>query len=313
MRHKFPGDALRQHGGHFGAQADELDVRDGPQLGQQPVEPLFAQEERIAAGQEHVADLGRSADVVQGQFQPLLVGHDFALPHHPRAGAIAAITRTRIQHQQQDPVRIAVDESRHGAVVFFAQGVVGLAVGADQLMGRGDDGPAQRLPRIVAGNQAHVVGRDAEGEHRPGAHQGLAFLLGEHQHLLQLSQGADPMAGLPTPVVPVLVADVAVESPAKGPGLGRTAGGAEKVPEWTRKSRPEKTCRQCGRGACDARGQANRLTGLPGGSSSTSRRQQVDGPPASMFDTIKISKGPWDCDRFFSSALQAVPIAACKP
>ena len=34
---------------------------------QQPVQPLLAQEQRVAAGEEHVADGGRAADVVQGR------------------------------------------------------------------------------------------------------------------------------------------------------------------------------------------------------------------------------------------------------
>ena len=63
-------DPLRQHGRHLGADADELDVRDRPQLAQDPVEPLVAQGQRIAAGEQHVADRRRAADVVERLFQP---------------------------------------------------------------------------------------------------------------------------------------------------------------------------------------------------------------------------------------------------
>ena len=67
-------DALGQHGGHFRPHADELHVRDGPQLPEQPIQPLFAEQERVAAGQEHVADGRRAADVVHARSKRSMLG-----------------------------------------------------------------------------------------------------------------------------------------------------------------------------------------------------------------------------------------------
>ncbi len=62
-------DPLRQDGGHFRAQPQELDVRDPRRRPENPVEPLVAHGQRIAAGDEDVADGRRLADVFE-PFQP---------------------------------------------------------------------------------------------------------------------------------------------------------------------------------------------------------------------------------------------------
>ena len=99
-----------------------------------------------------------------------------------------------------------------------------------------------------------------KGSISPACMRACAFRPGKHQHLLQLTQGADAMAGLPAPVVPVFIADIAIESLAKGPGLGRAAGGARDMRRMDEKFPAGEHCGQWGRGACDAGGQANRLT-----------------------------------------------------
>ena len=120
-------------------------------------------------------------------------------------------------------------QSWHGRVVFFAQRVVGLAWATGEFVRGGHHGPPQRLPGIIAGNQAHVVGGDAEGQHRSGLTECLPFILGKHQHLLQLAQGADPMTHLPAPVVPLFVGRLTKERPAKSPGLGGAARRAREL------------------------------------------------------------------------------------
>ena len=57
-------DALRKDARHLGPDAQELDVLDRPQAGEQPFEPLVDHGERVAARDEHVADRGRPPDVV---------------------------------------------------------------------------------------------------------------------------------------------------------------------------------------------------------------------------------------------------------
>lgn len=59
-------DALGQHDGGAGADADDLHVGDLAQLGDDVLQALVAHQQGVAAGQQHVADLGRIADVLDG-------------------------------------------------------------------------------------------------------------------------------------------------------------------------------------------------------------------------------------------------------
>ncbi len=63
------GDPLRKNGWHLGADPDELDMRDRPESTEDPVEFVLAQRQRVAAGNQDVADLGRSPQIVEGHFQ----------------------------------------------------------------------------------------------------------------------------------------------------------------------------------------------------------------------------------------------------
>ena len=223
---KLGGDPLRQHGRHLGADPQELDVRNLPQTGEDPVQPLVAQRQRIAAGNEHVADAGRAANVVERLFQPGLAGGDRSVPHHARPRAIAAVARAEIGHQQQHPVRVAVDKARHGTIAVFAQRVVGLAQPRRNSDVVGMTVRRKRLIPVVAGDQAHVVGRNAHREHRLALRQGRSLVVRKHQHLFQLGQGPQPISGLPVPIVPIAVGHAGVESLAKGPGLEGAARGS---------------------------------------------------------------------------------------
>ena len=118
-----------------------------------------------------------------------------------------------------------MDQARHGAVAVFAQRVVGLAQAVVELGGGRDHGPPQRLVLVVAGDQAHVVGRDADRQHGAGLRQGRPLLVRKHQHLFQLGQGSQAISGLPMPIVPVAIGDVGIESLAEGPGLEGAARG----------------------------------------------------------------------------------------
>ena len=186
--------------------------------GQNPIQPLVAQGQRIAAGNQHVADAGRGPDVLERLLQPLLPRGDMPLPHHPRARAVAAIARTEIGHQQQHAVGIAMHQARHGAVVVFAQGIVGLAGRTLEFIQRGNDRPPQRLEAVVARNQAHVIGGNAHREHGSRLRQGRPLVRRKLQNLFELVQGADSVAGLPIPGVPLLVGDAGIEGFAENLG-----------------------------------------------------------------------------------------------
>ena len=59
-------DALRQHDRHLAADPEELHIGDPPETRQHPFQPIVGQQQRIAAGEQHVADDRRARDVVDG-------------------------------------------------------------------------------------------------------------------------------------------------------------------------------------------------------------------------------------------------------
>ena len=223
---QFPGDPLGEHGGHFRADSDELDMRNRTQVREDPVELVVAHEERIAAGNQHVADFRMVAEILESLRQAGLVGDDVALAHDPRTGAIAAIAGAEIEGQEQHAVRIAMDHSGGSAVVILAQRVGRFAPGLRKFTGGGDDRPPQGLLGIVRRNQAHVVGGGGDGQDFSGPVEPFPLVFGQVEHFFELLAGPDAAAGMPSPVVPLLVGNVAVKCLAKGPGTRRSTGGA---------------------------------------------------------------------------------------
>ncbi len=116
-------DPLRQENRDARADADELDVRDGPQTGEDLVELVVREEQGIAAGKQDVADLGVLFEIFESRlplgFQMLLAdtGND------SRARAVAAVGGAAVGHEEQHPVRIAMDQSGHGHVGILAAGI----------------------------------------------------------------------------------------------------------------------------------------------------------------------------------------------
>ena len=138
-----------QHDRHLGADPHELHMLDGAQAPEQIVEPVVGERQRIAARDEHVADLGMVRDVSE-RILPLRPAEGVVaarLAHHARAGAVAAIGRAEAGREEQHAVRVAVHEAGHHAMAVLAERIVGLArrlqiFGADR-----DMGAAQRLKR----------------------------------------------------------------------------------------------------------------------------------------------------------------------
>ena len=149
MRTQLARDPLRQHGRHLGADADELDVRNRPQLAENPFELVVAERERVAAGDQHVANLRRAPQIIERGQQPALLRHQLAVPDHARPRAITAIRRAEVERQEQHAIRITMHQARHRAVRIFAQRIVRLALGAHELIERRHDRSPQRLQRIL--------------------------------------------------------------------------------------------------------------------------------------------------------------------
>jgi len=126
------------------------------ELGEDIFEPDVAQHQRVAAGNDDVADLLMSPDVIEAVLDVAgvdLAGvADLALP-----GAEPAVGRATVRHQKEKPVGIPMDDAGHGRIVILGQRVGDAAV-FDQFGHVRDD---LAVNRIALGlDQAGVIGRD---------------------------------------------------------------------------------------------------------------------------------------------------------
>jgi hypothetical protein len=139
-------DALRKNAGHLRPQPDDLDMRDFPQALEDAFEQEIGEHERIAAGEDDIADLGILCDV----FDPVLnVLHiDLGrIPHLSLARAKAAVHRALARRQEEDAVRVPVDDARHRAV-----GILGERIFAEVRHHRGSSHPECTGARSVSDN-----------------------------------------------------------------------------------------------------------------------------------------------------------------
>src|SRR5258706_14428151 len=93
-------DSLRQKNRNPRADAEELDVRNGAQLAQQVFELVIAEQQRVAAAQQHVADGGVAADVINllVELRMEIIAGGIADESRPRA--IPAISRAANGNQE---------------------------------------------------------------------------------------------------------------------------------------------------------------------------------------------------------------------
>ncbi len=177
-------DALRHKHRHTRADADDLDVRDGPQSRQQVIQHLGRQRERIAAGKHHVADLGRARDVIN--LRVVLGQRELRrrVADDPAACAIAAVRSALRRHQHQHAIRVTMHQSRHGAVQVFGQRVLHHGLERNQLLRPRNHLQPNRVMRIVRVHQRRKVGCDVHTE-KVVRLERLDFLIEQPNHLRQ--------------------------------------------------------------------------------------------------------------------------------
>ena len=218
--HELRCDALGQDGGDLGADADHLHMADGAQALQDPLQALVAQGERVAAGDQHVADLRVAGDVVEGGLQALRLGRQRAVPHDARARAVAAVGGAVAGHQQEHAVGIAVHHALDRALVILPEGIVGLAGALAEFINRRDHRAADGLLGIQRIDEAHVVRGHGEGQQAAAEFQRLLLVDREADHLAQEIQRLDAVTQLPLPVAPLLVGGVGKEGASEAPARG---------------------------------------------------------------------------------------------
>ena len=203
-------DAHRHENGNAAADADNLHVLNGAQLAQRPIERLRRKRQRIAARDQHVTHRFRARNIRDHILELLAVEILVRVADDSAAGTVAAVACALCRHQHQDPVRIAMDQTRHRRMVVFAQRIGHHIIGLLQLGRGGDDLPPDWTIGIVAVHQCGEVGSNIETETVGGGY--TCNLVGsEIDDLLKLFQSVQPMAHLPAPVVPFFVRHVSPE------------------------------------------------------------------------------------------------------
>ena len=201
---KLRRDALRHKDGHAGADADEFDVLDRAQPGEQRVELRIGEEQGIAAGEQHIAHLGVFFEVAEGGLE---LGVQLLLAdaaHHAAAGAVTAVAGAAVGDEEEHAVRVAVDEAGHGHVAVLAAGVGHLIGIVPGLLDARDNLPADWAVGIVGVDEIEIVRCDGHCQLVPGEQHAGAFLLAKLEVLLELGERGDAVAELPGGAVPLL-------------------------------------------------------------------------------------------------------------
>ena len=201
------GDALGQEDRHPATDADDLDVLDRAQAGQDIFQHLRSQGQRIAAAEQNVAHLGRATQIVQLEVELGAAEIRTRVAHDAAARAVAAVAGTLGGDQHQDAVGVAMDQAGHRTVLVFGQAVFHHAFECLQLAAQGTDLAANRALWIVGIDKAGEVGGNIHPELVVSG-QTLNFICRQIDDLRQLVDCVEPVGKLPAPVIPLLVGDV---------------------------------------------------------------------------------------------------------
>ena len=196
------GDALRQRARRAGAETDYLDVVDGTQPAQQIVQAFVGEQERVAAGDQHVADRRGAGDVVDPLLQLCARVMLVMIADEVLAKAVAAVGGADVGDLEGDAVGIHVDHRIHGRVVQLGQRI-GQSQVVVQLLNRRHLLQAQRAGGIVGIHETGVVGCDGPAILRTGGANLRPLRFAQTQVAAQLLHRGDTLSHLPAPVVPL--------------------------------------------------------------------------------------------------------------
>ena len=180
-------DALRQEHRHAAADADDLDVRDRAQVAQQLVQHLGRHGQRIAAAQQHVADLRRAGDVVDLRLVFLAAEVGRGVADDAAASAIAAIAGALRRHEHQHPVGIAVHQAWHRRMGILGQRILHHGRKRPQLAAQRQHLAPHRAVRVGRVDQSGKIRSDVDAELVRGG-QTLTFLFGQLENRSQILQ-----------------------------------------------------------------------------------------------------------------------------
>lgn len=211
-RHQLGRDAVRQNNRHAAADAHHLNMGDAAQFGQNPVELLIGEHERIAAGKENIADHRRFADVVDAGEQFIFIGNRIDVADLALAGTVTAVHGADVADLQQHPVGVAMGHSRHRAIPVFGQGV-GQVTGVELQLAGGGKGLTEDgvVAKAFVVDQGEIIGGNRQRKATQGLFETGFFLRFEMdaEQFFDAADIADGMFQLPAPVLPAGKGDAA--------------------------------------------------------------------------------------------------------
>ena len=152
-------------------------MRDRAQPAENPFEFVVAENQRIAAGEKHVAHFGVLFQITE-RFLEIGVQLLLAHPAHDAApGAIPAVARTTVRHEKEDAIRIPMHQSRHRHVRILAAGIGHVVRRRPRLFDPRNDLAPNRAIRIVALDQVEKMRRDGERELGAGKQHAAPFFI----------------------------------------------------------------------------------------------------------------------------------------
>ncbi len=201
---QFRRDALRQKHRNARADADEFHVRNRAQPAEQILELFIAEQQRIAATKQHIADGGGPGDVVDLPVELRMEIVAGGVADQTRPGAIPAVRRAAVGDQKQHAVGIAMHQTRHGRMGVLAARIAHFPGGGMGFLQPRNDLAADGAILVRRIDQVEEVRRDGQRELGIGQLRAGVFLRrqGGHQ-FLKLRQGGDTMFKLPLPTIPI--------------------------------------------------------------------------------------------------------------
>ena len=144
---------------------------------EQGLEFGIAQQQRIAAGEEHVADFGMLLQITERGFvfhvQMLLA----YTAHHAAAGAVAAVAGAAISDQEEHAIRITMHEAWHRHVAVFTTRISHLGWIIERLFDPWNDLATDRAIGIDGVDEIEVVRGDRHRQLVAGEEDTRAFFL----------------------------------------------------------------------------------------------------------------------------------------
>ena len=197
--HELGGEALREGRWDATVDSDAADVGDGEELPEEGVEPLIAEEERIASAQDHLLNLGVAPQVSECvvQFGPQSDGGSVGEEHLPETKP--AIERAMKRGHQQRSVRIAMHKKGRGGVAMIPDGILLFTREGHQLASVGDGLEPDGTIWIVLVHEAEIVLADTELEAISDRTEPFGFSLRDHASFNEVPQFSGTAAQLILP------------------------------------------------------------------------------------------------------------------